>query len=175
MNNFGMGFISKIFNFNNIGKKIKNFTKWACWITIFLVWVSAAFSFLILVANERTAYLCWIPIVAAVFGPIYIWISCWCIYAFGELVDKKSSDVNDDREEKRESNAHTETNSKTTYSYNIIDSNGLITDNETEETEENLEEYVEIECPNCKETISVLADESEVVCPRCKARYHIEW
>ena len=81
-----MGKISEIFNFDNIGQKIKNLTKWSCWITILLIWIAAPIAFIVLVADDWTAYLCWIPLVAAIVGPIIVWICSWTMYAFGEMV-----------------------------------------------------------------------------------------
>ena len=87
-----MGKISSIFNFKNIGKKIKNLTKWSCWITILLIWIAAPIAFIALVAND--ADLCWIPLVGAIVAPFFIWIGCWTLYAFGELVDKTCDSAN---------------------------------------------------------------------------------
>ena len=48
-----IGKISEIFNFDNIGGKIKNLAKWSCWITILLIWVAAPIAFIVLVSDER--------------------------------------------------------------------------------------------------------------------------
>ena len=79
--------ISEIFNFDNIGGKIKNLAKWSCWITILLIWIAAPITFIALVVEEYTAELCWIPLVSAVAGPVFIWIGSWAMYAFGEFVE----------------------------------------------------------------------------------------
>ena len=81
-----MGIISEIFNFDNIGGKIKNLAKWSCWITILLIWIAASISFIDLV-SEDCAELCWIPLVAAIVGPIFVWLGSWVMYAFGEFVE----------------------------------------------------------------------------------------
>ena len=82
-----MGKISEIFNFENIGGKIKNLAKWSCWITILLIWIAAPITFIALVTDDWTAYLCWIPLVSAIVGPVFVWISSWAMYAFGEFVE----------------------------------------------------------------------------------------
>ena len=82
-----MGKISEIFNFDNIGGKIKNLAKWSCWITILLIWIAAPIAFITLVADDWTAYLCWIPLVGAIVGPIFVWLGSWAMYAFGEFVE----------------------------------------------------------------------------------------
>ncbi len=79
--------ISEIFNFDNIGGKIKNLAKFSCWATILLMWIAAPIVFIVLLMDEWTAYLCWIPLVSAIAGPIPVWIGSWAIYAFGELVE----------------------------------------------------------------------------------------
>ena len=86
MNKF-MNKFTSIFNFDNIGKKIKAVAKWSCWIEIALVWIGAAISFIYFLANDYLWDLLWIPFVAAIFAPVIIWLSYWMIYAFGELVD----------------------------------------------------------------------------------------
>lgn len=83
-----MGKISQIFNFDNIGQKIKDVTKWSCWITILLIWGGSAISFFVLIADDYTAEMCWIPLAAALFGPFFVWLSSWAMYGFGELIDK---------------------------------------------------------------------------------------
>ena len=82
-----MGILSKIFNFDNIGGKIKNLAKWSCWITILIFWIAAPIAFIALVADERTAYLCWIPFVGAIIGSVVVWIGSWVAYAFGEHIE----------------------------------------------------------------------------------------
>ena len=82
-----MGKISEIFNFDDIGKKIKNLAKWSCWITILLIWIAAPIAFIALVADDWTAELCWIPLVSAIAGPVFVWIGSWAMYAFGEFVE----------------------------------------------------------------------------------------
>lgn len=80
-----MGKISEIFNFDNIGGKIKNLAKWSCWITILLIWIAAPIAFFILL--DRAEELWWIPLVSAFIGPIVVWIGSWAMYAFGEFVE----------------------------------------------------------------------------------------
>ena len=79
--------ISKFFNYDNIGGKIKNIAKWYCWITILLIWISAPILFIVLVASPGTDEMWWIPIVGAIVGPFVIWVSTWPVYAFGEFVE----------------------------------------------------------------------------------------
>ena len=79
--------IQAIFNFDNIGGKIKNFAKWSCWITILLIWIAAPIAFIALVADDYTAELCWIPLVGAIVCPVFVWIGSWAMYAFGEFVE----------------------------------------------------------------------------------------
>ena len=89
-----MGKNSEWFNFDDIGTKIKNFAKWSCWIEIILVWIAAIITFIVLIADDWTAYLCWIPLVSAIVLPFLIWISSWILYAFGELVENSNSTNN---------------------------------------------------------------------------------
>ncbi|MBO5837368.1 MAG: hypothetical protein J6Q92_05690 [Oscillospiraceae bacterium] len=81
-----MGKISEIFNFENIGGKIKNLAKWSCWITILLIWIAAPIAFFILIAEESEFVV--IPLVAAIIAPVLVWIGSWAMYAFGEFVER---------------------------------------------------------------------------------------
>ena len=83
-----MGKFLEIFNFDNIGGKIKGLVKWLCWITIFLIWVIALVRIIFLVSNKYTANRWWVPFVCAIIGSIVVWIGSWTMYAFGELVEK---------------------------------------------------------------------------------------
>ena len=82
-----MGKLSRIFNFDNIGGKIKNLAKWSCWIEILLTWISAPITMIVLLCDRYTAEFFWIPLVSALIGPIFIWIGSWAMYAFGEAVE----------------------------------------------------------------------------------------
>ncbi len=82
-----MGKISEIFNFEDIGGKIKALTKWCCWISILLIWISAPICFICLLSSKYTANLWWIPLVYSIVGPVVVWIGSWAMYAFGEFVE----------------------------------------------------------------------------------------
>ena len=82
-----MGNLSEFFNFENIGNKIKNYAKWYCWVTILLIWISTPITFVILVSDNWTKHLAWIPFLVAIVGPIVVWIGSWGMYAFGEYVE----------------------------------------------------------------------------------------
>ena len=82
-----MGKIQEIFNFDNIGEKIKNWAKWSCWITILLTWVCAIICFFILLFTKGTFWIAFlVPIVASLYS-LLIWIGSWATYAFGEYIE----------------------------------------------------------------------------------------
>lgn len=83
--------MNELFNFDNIGAKIKNFAKWSCWIEIVLVWLAASIAFFDLISDDLTMDLCWIPLVSAVVCPFIIYINSWLLYAFGEAVENLSN------------------------------------------------------------------------------------
>jgi len=85
-----MGFIRNIFNFDNIGYKIKSVTKWVCWVSILLIWITAPIAFVGLMADDSTFEICWIPLAVAIVYPFIIWLASWPMYAFGETVEKIS-------------------------------------------------------------------------------------
>ena len=82
-----MGIISEVFNFDNIGGKIKKFAKWFCWLTILLIWIIVPIALILLVINNEVGPLFWVLLVGAIVLPVFVWISSWGMYAFGELVE----------------------------------------------------------------------------------------
>ena len=86
-----MNKFTSTFNFDDIGKKIKAIAKWSCWITIVLLWISAAIFFRVCLSSRYLNDMFWIPMVTAAFGPFVVWITFWPLYAFGELVDNSTN------------------------------------------------------------------------------------
>ena len=83
--------IFTFFNFDDIGQKIKTFTKWTCWISILFTWITAPVAFLVCLLVEDLRMFCWVTVVDALVFPFVIWISSWTMYAFGELVDNSTA------------------------------------------------------------------------------------
>ena len=82
-----MGKFSEIFNFDNIGTKIKNFAKWSCWTTIILIWITAVIMFIQLISEGAGVVGFLIALAVVVFGPVIVWVGSWAMYAFGEFVE----------------------------------------------------------------------------------------
>ncbi|MBO5746926.1 MAG: hypothetical protein J6S13_07535 [Clostridia bacterium] len=75
------------FNFDNVGTKIKSFTKWYCWVSIIVIWVASIICFFAGFADDDTVFLSLVAIIAAVIMPFIIWVNSWMMYALGELVE----------------------------------------------------------------------------------------
>lgn len=125
-----MGKISEIFNFDNIGEKIKSLTKWSCWITILLIWIAAPIAFIVLVSDDWTVNLCWIPIVSAIVGPIIVWIGSWTMYAFGEIVQGISNIDNNTLTGDKKSSVQRNSENKKISKLEELRAKGLITEDE---------------------------------------------
>lgn len=125
-----MGKISEIFNFENIGGKIKNFAKWSCWITILLIWIAAPIIFIVFISDRWLAELCWIPLLSAIVGPVLVWLESWLLYAFGELVDKACDIERNTRGGERKSVAQTKVDAERLNKIEKLRSQGLITEEE---------------------------------------------
>ena len=82
-----MVILQTIFNFDDIGGKIKNFAKWYCWIMILLTWISAAICFIILLFTKGTFLIAFLVPIIAILYSLFIWVSSWATYAFGEYVE----------------------------------------------------------------------------------------
>ncbi|MBQ7090708.1 MAG: SHOCT domain-containing protein [Clostridia bacterium] len=90
-----MNGFTRLFNFDNVGQKIKGLTKWSCWIMIFLTWIGSGIGLIVCLANDWMMGMAWIPFVVAGVVPFIIWIGSWTMYAFGEIaqgiIDMKNS------------------------------------------------------------------------------------
>ena len=90
------GWFVKLFNFDNIGTKIKNFAKYSCWVTIILEWVAAVISTIYCMITQMVGLFFTIPIAAFV-ASFVIWIGSWTMYAFGEFVESTAEMREDTR------------------------------------------------------------------------------
>ena len=93
-----MGWISEVFNFDNIGSKIKKLAKWSCWITIILIWIGAVISYIGLI-RAGTPYIGWFlltPIIAMA-GTYLVWFGSWILYGFGESIEKAADNEENTR------------------------------------------------------------------------------
>ncbi len=77
----------KLFNFYNVGQKIKSVTKWACWVTILLIWIATVVFFVLLLGDKWTARWCLLLPFGAAALTLIVWSGSWGMYAFGDFVD----------------------------------------------------------------------------------------
>lgn len=100
----------EFFNFDNVGGKIKNFTKWACWISIIVIWVAAAGGVIYSIYHTSEYGLSGIGYLSIIGGGMLtflIWISSWPMYGFGVMIENScalagSEDVEEEYEEYEE-------------------------------------------------------------------------
>ena len=166
----------KIFNFNRVGEKIKNLTKWMCWLGIALTWTVAATFFVVMIFNDMASS-CWIPLLVALVVSFFTWIGSLTMYAFGELVDNSYKAVcagNDNQsinqstnKEKTEridktkpADLRKKAKAKRTYSEKTV-----VNQEAVEEEAEDF--YVDITCPNCSKKLSFDEETTEAECPWC--------
>ena len=181
-----MGKISEIFNFDNIGRKIKNLAKWSCWITILLIWIAAPIAFIALVADDWTAELCWIPLVGAIVGPVLVWVESWVLYAFGEFVedihairDKEGTtkEVNAKRKAeekiKREAELKEQQEAAERAKREAKERAKWQEENKSQNNELSDDDFIDIACPKCGEMLSFLKNETKGICPECGAEFEI--
>lgn len=71
-----MSFIAQIFNFDNIGQKIKGLAKVVCWVCIVLIWIAAGVGIIIGLDMNAPGLLLFIPFAALVLS-VLTWIGCW--------------------------------------------------------------------------------------------------
>ena len=156
-----MGKISQIFNFDNIGAKIKNFVKWSCWITILLIWIALPIVCIFLIADSWPAYTSLLAVIGAMVSSVLVWLGSWVIYAFGELTeDIHALRLGGKVKEKEKKNK--QKGKPDNY-----------TPDETESEPDDLGDFfqpgdfVNIHCPRCRASLSVLAGDTNTICPHC--------
>lgn len=90
-----MNKIQEIFNFDDIGGKIKNLAKWSCWITILLLWIATPILIIATIVEGGGIIAVIVFPIAAVIASLSVWVGSWALYAFGELVDTAYINKND--------------------------------------------------------------------------------
>lgn len=200
-----MGTISELFNFDNIGGKIKNFAKWYCWIAVLLIWIAAPITLIVLLCNRWTAYLAWIPFVSAIVGPILVWLGSWPLYAFGEFVEdihamrnkegttmeteakreaeekkkqeaEKRARLEAEEKQKREAEKRVKFDAEEKQKQEAEKKQNVTPKKEQHIADEELVEdnYIDIVCPHCHESLSFFESETNPVCPWCDTKINLK-
>ena len=133
-----MGKISGFFNFDNIAKKIKGVTKWCCWISILLIWIATPGAIFILYDMYPWDALFLIPIPVAIIAPFVIWVSCWPMYAFGEMLERICNIDDNTLKDDKKSSAQRESERKKINKLEELRAKGLITEEEYNKTIEQI-------------------------------------
>lgn len=149
--------------FDNIGGKIKALAKVTCWVGI-VSWVFIGIA--IIAVSEILAP---IGIIVAIVGPFLSWINSFLLLGFGQLVE--NSDII-----AHQSQGHTKgkepqgTESKKTYKGNRAKESAQLRDVPDIE-------YIDLQCPNCKETLSFpktqLLQHETLTCPFCDSVFSV--
>ena len=168
-----MGKLSEVFNFDDIGKKIKEFTKWYCWITIVFIWVGAVVALFVLTAYYSELW--FVPLVAAIVGPFAVWISCWPMYAFGELVDNSTNLKN------QKTTIPPSTGKQTNVPQNNKPKTGSAPAKKTTTKEEqnslelNDDDFFDVACPTCGKMLTFIEGTTDAICPWCNREMKIKY
>ena len=125
--------IKEMFNFDNIGQKIKGLVKWCCWITILLVWVACPIAFIVLLSEGAPPEGYLAVIVAAAIVPIVAWIRAWPLYALGELVQGVTNIDENTYTGTRKSSVQRDSEKKKIDKLEELRAKGLITEKEYKE------------------------------------------
>ena len=110
-------------------------------------------------------------------GPIVALVSSWGLYAFGQIVE----DVNNFKNEGRGVNNKTSQSPKGMSKFNEVTKKQNKILNETnskkhQEIDENVlqdDDFVEILCPNCSESLSFLKEVNNAICPWCNTKINL--
>ena len=148
--------------FDNIGGKIKTLAKVVCWIGI----IACIITGIVLMATNDDLVL--VGILTAVVGSLLSWVGSFILYGFGQLVEnsdiiaEQSARNNEKTRKKVQQHEEQQRRDKIKAVINIINDTNI-----SEDT------YIDIICPNCKETLSYtkqeITDNKTLICPMCDA------
>lgn len=110
--------------YDNIGGKIKGLAK-ASFVVATIAEVITGFA-LMAVDEDLIIY----GLLAMFVGPIVAWISSWCLYGFGELIDKACEIERNTRGGERKSEAQAKVDSERMNKIERLRAQGLITEEE---------------------------------------------
>ena len=74
-----------MFNYDNIGGKIKSLAK----VAFIVEAIAAVISGLVMFAEDDDMFL--IALLVAIVGPIVAWVGSWLLYGFGQLVENSDT------------------------------------------------------------------------------------
>ena len=103
-----------------------------------LIWIATPIAFIVLIADDHTAEFCIIPIVAAIIGPILVWIGSWTLYAFGEIVQGISNIDDNTFTGTKKSSVQRDSEKKKIDKLEELRTKGLITEEEYNKTIEQI-------------------------------------
>lgn len=151
-----------MFNYDNIGNKIKSLAQ-----TAFIIEaIAAAISGLVVMIEDEDMIL--IGLLIMVIGPFIAWISSWLLYGFGQLIE--NSDIIAE-EHKRTNEKHEKVvakNNERKQAQRRKEVKATIANPNVNE-----EEFIDITCPNCNAELSYtkgqLQGNEKPICPICDA------
>ena len=147
--------------YNNIGEKIKTLVSF---ITKLGIAVSVFFGIIFMFLGARYAAT-WIMLIVVI--PLFLWISSFLLYGFGEMIDKLSAIEENTRGGKSKAKNNTNAPAKASNS-NSKKNNSAFKEKAVFE-----DEYVDVVCPECGETMSFNKSEKNCQCPFCDCTFEI--
>lgn len=154
-----------MFSYDNIGGKIKGLAK----LIFAILAIAAVITGFVLMAQDEDMIL--IGLLVVVFGPIVAWVSSLFLYGYGQLIE--NSDIiaaeynrKNEKHEKDVAKSNAKKEAQRREKAKVIIANPNIAD----------DEYIDINCPNCKEELSYTKEElqsGDVICPMCDTHISI--
>ena len=148
-----------MFNYDNIGDKIKGLAK----VTFVVEAIAAVISGFAFMASDEDLILIGLLLLGG--GPFVAWVSSWLLYGFGQLIEN-SDIIATGRNQVVEAPAETvseNTNQNPTTISSAV--NEIIADPSLDD-----DYYVDINCPHCKEHLSFTKGQlksGNLSCPAC--------
>ena len=145
--------------FDKIGQKIKILAKLFCWFNIIINIIAAVILFIEAdnIPSLRGIFIT-AGLIALIAGPLFSWISSFVLYGFGQLVENSDTLAGTAPPVKKQNN-----------NYKINTLHPIVS--RPKKASEKEDDYVDLICPGCKETLSFEKDfigsGADLTCPYC--------
>ena len=147
-----------MFEYDNIGGKIKG---WAKWIFAIEAIATIIMGLIFMGVSVLAGFL------LMLFGPIAAWVSSWILYGYGQLIENSDIIAEEykrvnEKHDKVVAKRNAEKQAKRLERAKVVIGNPNVAD----------DEFVDITCPNCKTELSYTKEQllnDDLNCPMCDA------
>ena len=151
-----------MYNYDNIGRKIKNCAKWS----FIVAAVTAVIAGFFIMGLDEDMII--VGLLVILFGPLLAWVSSWLMYGYGQLIENSDiiAQAHQRANQKHEKTVHAQEQKRIAENRRVVKAN-------IENPEIDINDFVDITCSTCKTELSFpkghLQSGEELTCPMCDA------